>query len=170
MRILLTTILILILSSCNTERQLQKAEVRLAASGRLPEICASRYPLKDSIVYKDSTAFDTIYTEAIDTVRLPGDTVKLPGSVRVITRYKTIEKYTNGTSKLSACEAQVASLHRIIADQQKAIAEAQRTITEKEQFANTWKTKAGQRLWLWIIIGLLIGWIVRKPVARLTGL
>lgn len=162
----------MVLWSCNTERQLQKAEVRLAASGRLPSICASRYPLKDSVIYRDSTAYDTIYTEGTitDTVRLPGDTVQLPSSVRVITRYRTIEKYTNGTSELAACQIQVAGLHRTIAEQQKSISEAQQTAKEKEQLANNWKSKAGQRIWLWIIIGLLIGWIVRKPVAKLTGL
>lgn len=155
--------LLLGLLSCNTERQLQKAETRLAAAGRLAQVCAERYPAKDSIIVRDSTSFDTIYTEGviIDTLKKT-DTLPVPGPIRVITRtvYRIKESYSTGSVQLEACRGQLAALNRIIASQQQSILAKDREIEE-------WKTKAKQRIWLWIIIGLLVGWIVRKPLAAL---
>jgi hypothetical protein len=44
----------LLLIGCNPGKQLSKAEARLAQAGRLPAICAERYPVKDTTYIKDT--------------------------------------------------------------------------------------------------------------------
>jgi len=50
--LIISVVCFFIASSCNTEKRLQKAEVLLASKGRLAEICADRFPPKDSVVYR----------------------------------------------------------------------------------------------------------------------
>ncbi len=64
--------------SCNPGKQLQKAEARLAQAGRLPAICAERYPTKTDTTFVSDTLvkIDTFLSGEyiFDTIRV-NDTV-----------------------------------------------------------------------------------------------
>ena len=159
-------VFILAFFSCNTERQLQKAEVRLASAGRLPQICQDRFPARDSIVYRDSVSYDSIWleTSVTDTLNTK-DTIQLPSVTKTV--YKFRDVYSLGTAQLAACQAQATSLQRVIGEQQRTIADQASRLAACDTTIQQWKNKASQRIWLWIIIGLLVGWIVRKPLTAL---
>jgi hypothetical protein len=154
MRIL---ILALIALSCNPGKQLQKAEVRLAQAGRLPAICAERYPVKsDTLFVKDSVIkIDTFLSGEyiFDTIRINDTVINIQYKPLEIVKYKTLTKVKVVTDKAkeAAWSASVSQLQAKI-----GILSAQ---------ATEYKDKAKTRLnWLILLICGILGYSIRKPV------
>lgn len=154
MRIL---ILALVALSCNPGKQLQKAEVRLAQAGRLPAICAERYPVKsDTLFVKDSVIkIDTFLSGEyiFDTIRVNDTVIDIQYKPLEIVKYKTLTKIEVVTDKAkeAACNASVSQLQ---AQNQVLLAQ----LTE-------YKDKAKTRLnWLILLLCGIFGFAIRKPV------
>lgn len=153
---------------CNVEKKIQKAEILLAEKGRLPQICALRYPLKDSIVYRDSISYDTLYEGiySVDTI-YNRDTVKvfltLPAKIitKEVIKYRDI--YRENTSKVVECEKKNDELVKSVI---KCETEQVKLLNE----VSKWKSVAKQRWWfLWILLALALLITFRKNIVKFAG-
>ena len=151
----------LLLIGCNPGKQLSKAEARLAQAGRLPAICAERYPVKDTTYIKDTLVkIDTFLSGEyiFDTARI-NDTlyeVKYKPVVVYKTKYITKVEKVEDVAKIEALRASVSQL------------EANRA-TLSVQLAD-YKDKAKTRLnWLILAICVVFGFAIRKPVMALIN-
>lgn len=151
----------LLLMSCNPGKQLSKAEARLAQAGRLPAICAERFPNKDTSYIKDTVLeIDTFLSGEyiFDTIRV-NDTFYIDKYKRlVVYKTKTLTKVVKieDRAKIEALRASVSQL------------EANRAALLVE--VGQWKDKAKTRL-NWLILALCIGFgfAIRKPVMALIN-
>jgi hypothetical protein len=151
----------LLLIGCNPGKQLSKAEARLAQAGRLPAICAERYPVKDTTYIKDTLVkIDTFLSGEyiFDTARI-NDTlyeVKYKPVVVYKTKYITKVERVEDVAKIEALRASVSQL------------EANRAALSV-QLAD-YKDKAKTRLnWLILAICVVFGFAIRKPVMALIN-
>lgn len=156
-----------IATSCSTEKRIQKAEVLLASEGKLPEICASRFPPKDSIVYRDSVRWDTLYEGiySIDTV-YDKDTVKvyvtLPAKIitKEVVRYKDV--YRENTAKVEKLQQDNTSLSL-------KLSECDVEVANMKGEVEKWKDLAKTRWWfLWILLVIAVGITFRKSIFKLS--
>jgi hypothetical protein len=151
----------LLLMGCNPGKQLSKAEARLAQAGRLPAICAERYPIKDTTYIKDTLVrIDTFLSGEyiFDTARI-NDTlfeVKYKPVVVYKTKYITKVERIEDIAKIEGLRASVSQL------------EAQKS-TLSAQMAD-WRDKAKVRLnWLILVLCVVFGFSIRKPVMALIS-
>lgn len=153
--------------NCSTDKRLQKAELFLVKKGKLPQVCAERFPLKDTIIYKDSVKLDTIYQgiHTIDTV-FDKDTMKvfitLPAKTinKEVVKYRYI--YRENTAKVSDFEKKLSVCSSQSANKDLEIAKLRAELNE-------WQAVAKQRWWfLWILIFLAIAITLRRPVMGLV--
>jgi hypothetical protein len=151
----------LLLIGCNPGKQLSKAEARLAQAGRLPAICAERYPVKDTTYIKDTLVqIDTFLSGEyiFDTARI-NDTlyeVKYKPVVVYKTKYVTKVERVEDVAKIEALRGSVSQL------------EANRA-TLSAQLAE-YKDKAKTRLnWLILALCVAFGFAIRKPVMALIN-
>jgi hypothetical protein len=151
----------LLLIGCNPGKQLSKAEARLAQAGRLPAICAERYPVKDTTYIKDTLVqIDTFLSGEyiFDTARI-NDTVyevKYKPVIVYKTKYITKVERVEDVAKIEAMRASVSQL------------EANRA-TLLVQLAE-YKDKAKTRLnWLILALCVVFGFVIRKPVMALIN-
>jgi hypothetical protein len=167
--LIISVVCFFIASSCNTEKRLQKAEVLLASKGRLAEICADRFPPKDSVVYRDSVHFDTLYEGiySIDTI-YDKDTVKvyltLPAKIvtKEVIKYRDI--YRENTAKVKELEGKLS-----VCSLQSANYSIELVKLRAE--SSKWEKLAKQRWWfLWILILLAVGFTLRKKIFNLLKL
>ena len=159
MRILVLAGLLLI--GCNPGKQLSKAEARLAQAGRLPAICAERFPIKDTTYIKDTLVrIDTFLSGEyiFDTARI-NDTlyqVKYKPVIVYKTKYVTKVERVEDAAKVEALRASVSQL------------EANRAALLIE--VGQWKDKAKSRLnWLILALCVAFGFAIRKPVMALIS-
>lgn len=157
MRILILALLAL---SCNPGKQLQKAEVRLAQAGRLPAICAERYPVKiDTFFVKDSIVkIDTFLSGEyiFDTIHVNDTVIDIQYKPLEIIKTKTLTKVEVKVDKAveGALKAQIAHLE---ADKAALINEVTK-----------YKGKAKNRLnWLILLIAAGLGYSIRKPLTEI---
>lgn len=163
------------LLSCNAEKQLQKAETRLSQAGRLPKICADRFPSRDSIVVKDSLITDTLLLGEyiFDTIRV-NDTIhitKIVPSVKTVYKimYKTV--YKEKTDKIQSLQADLDKSRQDLAISNGKQTELLKEIQVIQNNLKAAQKEAKYRLWwLWIVICLCIGWTFRKFVKRIPFL
>ena len=150
------------LLSCNAEKQLQKAETRLSQAGRLANICADRFPARDSIIVKDSVTTDTLLLGEyiFDTIRV-NDTIVITKKVPVVkTRYKTQIVYRQDNAKAESIQASLDACNTDFADMSLGMLETQKDL-------DRYKKLATERLWfMWIILVCCIGWTFRKFIAK----
>jgi hypothetical protein len=151
----------LLLIGCNPGKQLSKAEARLAQAGRLPAICAERYPVKDTTYIKDTLVkIDTFLSGEyiFDTARI-NDTlyeVKYKPVVVYKTKYVTKVERVEDVAKIEALRGSVSQL------------EANRAALSV-QLAD-YKDKAKTRLnWLILALCVAFGFAIRKPVMALVN-
>lgn len=151
----------LLLIGCNPGKQLSKAEARLAQAGRLPAICAERYPVKDTTYIKDTLIqIDTFLSGEyiFDTARI-NDTlyeVKYKPVIVYKTKYITKIEKVEDVAKVEAMRASVSQL------------EANRAVL-LAQLAEC-KGKAKTRLnWLILALCVAFGFAIRKPVMALIN-
>ena len=159
MRILVLAGLLLI--GCNPGKQLSKAEARLAHAGRLPAICAERFPIKDTTYIKDTLVrIDTFLSGEyiFDTARI-NDTlyqVKYKPVIVYKTQYVTKVERVEDAAKVEALRASVSQL------------EAHRAslLTELGQCKDKAKTRLN---WLILACCVLFGFAIRKPVMAIIN-
>lgn len=151
----------LLLIGCNPGKQLSKAEARLAQAGRLPAICAERYPVKDTTYFKDTLVqIDTFLSGEyiFDTARI-NDTlyqVKYKPVVVYKTKYITKVERVEDVAKIEALRASVSQLEANRAALSVQLAE--------------YKDKARTRLnWLILVLCAVFGFAIRKPVMALIN-
>lgn len=151
----------LLLIGCNPGKQLSKAEARLAQAGRLPAICAERFPNKDTSYIKDTLIkIDTFLSgEYIyDTAKVNDTLYKIKYKPIVIYKTKTLTKIVKvvDMAKVEALRSSVSQL------------EAQKSVLSA-QLAD-WRDKAKTRL-NWLILALCIGFgfVIRKPVMAIIN-
>lgn len=159
MRILVLAGLLLI--GCNPGKQLSKAEARLAQAGRLPAICAERFPIKDTTYIKDTLVrIDTLLSGEyiFDTARI-NDTlyqVKYKPVIVYKTKYVTKVERVEDAAKVEALRVSVSQL------------EAHRAslLTELGQCKDKAKTRLN---WLILACCVLLGFVIRKPVMAIIN-
>ena len=151
----------LLLMSCNPGKHLSKAEARLAQAGRLPAICAERFPNKDTSYIKDTVLQIETFLSGeyiFDTARI-NDTlydVKYKPVVIYKTKYITKVERVEDRAKVESLSASVSQL-----EAQKAVLSAQ---------VGEWKDKAKTRLnWLILALCVAFGFAIRKPVMALIN-
>jgi hypothetical protein len=151
----------LLLIGCNPGKQLSKAEARLAQAGRLPAICAERYPVKDTTYIKDTLVqIDTFLSGEyiFDTARI-NDTlyeVKYKPVVVYKTKYVTKVERVEDVAKIEALRGSVSQLEANRAALSVQLAE--------------YKDKAETRLnWLILALCAVFGFAIRKPVMALIN-
>ena len=147
---------------CATEKQLQKAETKLAQAGRLAQICADRFPSRDSIVYRDSVRVDTAYEGEyiFDTIRV-NDTVYITKNVPVKVykiMYKTV--YKERTDKIEAVQLQLEACNNEFAELSLGMLDTQKALDQAKKDAKFYFW------WLWIVVVISIGWTFRKFIFR----
>lgn len=147
----------LIALSCNPGKQLQKAEVRLAQAGRLPAICAERYPVKSDTLYvRDSVLkIDTFLSGEyiFDTIRVNDTVINIQYKPLEIVKYKTLTKVEVVTDKAKEA-AWSASVSQLQAQNQLLSAQV-----------SEYKNKAKNRLnWLILLLCGILGYSIRKPL------
>jgi hypothetical protein len=146
--------------SCNSSKRLTKAEERLAMAGRLPAICSERYPIKADTTFLSDTIIkiDTFLSGEyiFDTIRVNDTVIDIEYKPLEIVKVKTLTKYiqVENTAQVRVLNTSVSQLQANRADLIKELGE--------------YKAKAKTRLnWLILIICLILGWSVRKPVTNL---
>lgn len=160
----LAFILVVCTLGCASEKQLQKAETKLAHSGRLAKICADRFPSRDSIIVKDSVITDTLLLGEyiFDTVRV-NDTVYVTKSVPVTkTMYKIMYKtvYKERTDKIEAIALQLEACNNDFADLSLGMLETQKELDKAKRDAKLYFW------WFWIVVVVSLCWTFRKIIAR----
>ena len=149
----------LLLIGCNPGKQLSKAEARLAQAGRLPAICAERYPVKDTTYIKDTLVkIDTFLSGEyiFDTARVNDILyeVKYKPVMVYKTKYITKVEKVEDVAKIEAMRASVSQLEANRASLLVELAE--------------YKDKAKTRLnWLILAFCVAFGFAIRKPVMTL---
>jgi hypothetical protein len=140
----------------------EKAAAYLQKKGKLAEVCANAYPVKETIIYKPG---DTVINE----ITTPGATITRTDTVVVNgeTVYKTIylqcpqSKVTTKTihdTVFNTVEntARVAQLQGAVADKDKQIEQ----LTAE---CDKWETKA-RKWWFWILAGIALTIGIRVAV------
>lgn len=165
--LIISVVFFFIATSCNTEKRLQKAEVLLASKGKLAGICASRFPPKDSIVYRDSVRFDTLYEGiySIDTV-YDKDTVKvyvtLPAKIITKEVIKFRDIYRENTAKVTELQTKNAECLGKTTNLEKQIISLQAELDKS-------KSKARTYAWfLWILLLVALAITFRKNILKLA--
>ena len=145
-----------VLFGCNPGKQLSKAEARLAQAGRLPAICAERYPVKDTTYIKDTLVkIDTFLSGEyiFDTLRINDTVWEIKYKPLEIIKTKTLTKteVIVDNAKVQALQASVSQL------------EAQKSALAIQM--SEYKDKARTRLyWLILVLCIIFGFAIRKPV------
>ena len=128
--------------------------------------CADKYPVKDSVIYKDTLRLDTLYMGDIvfDTI-VTKDTVyitkTLPAKTIVKTITQTKEVYRENTARVTQLQLELA------AKQQEAD-KLQGDLAKSEKDSSTYKSQRNKaRFNLWLIVALAGAWTFRKQLLGL---
>lgn len=146
--------------SCNPGKQLHKAEARLAQAGRLPAICAERYPTKTDTTFVSDTLvkIDTFLSGEyiFDTIRVNDTVIDIEYKPLEIVKVKTLTKYVQveNTAQVRILSASVSQLEANRAD----------LIKELGDYKAKAKTRLNWLIWLLIAISL---YLIRKPIINL---
>ena len=167
--IFLIVVVIFSITSCMTP---SKAVNYLKKKELLADTCAANFPVKDSItkVTVDTTIFDTLYLDGqivVDSIYLERGEEKYE-ITKVVTKTitKTVEvKVRDRAYETVLNEANVAIQKQLGAAETKSAALEELNAEQKV----TIKAKNKKIFWLYIIIGALIAWNFRKPIARLIN-
>lgn len=129
----------------------EKATAYLKKKGKLAEVCANEFPVKETVIYKKG---DTV----IQTVEVPGekititDTLNLNGEIVYRDRFiscpptKTTTKTVHDTVfQIRENTARVEQFKQLLADQDK---ELKATQDESDKYQNR-----AARWWVWILVG-----------------
>lgn len=156
-------LLLLLMAGCNPQRKIDKAKLRLDSSGQAAAYCALRFPVKDSIIIRDSVHFDTLYQGEtfFDTATVvESDTVfktivkTLPA--QVITKTQVVTKEVWRENK-AAYDSLKAYYEKKVSDLQFA---------NKKLAAYSDNLKKQRSTLFWLLLAALV-LIFRKPIYKL---
>jgi hypothetical protein len=148
------------LIGCSSEKQIQRAKNRLSANPlEAASFCASSFPNKETIIYRDSVTLDTIFLELTrtDTI-VDSDTVRITTTspAQVIT--KTLTKYK---------EVQIENTAKVEQQRQLLIRCEGRYDALQKKFENSEEQrKAWRKRFYWIIfviLGFAVGYVLKQP-------
>jgi hypothetical protein len=148
------------LIGCSSEKQIQRAKNRLSANPlEAASFCASSFPNKETIIYRDSVTLDTIFLELTrtDTI-VDSDTVRITTTspAQVIT--KTLTKYK---------EVQIENTAKVEQQRQLLIKCEGRYDALQKKFENSEEQrKAWRKRFYWIIfviLGFAVGYVLKQP-------
>ncbi len=162
-------LLLIMFAGCNPQRKIDKAKLRLDSSGQAAAYCALRFPVKDSIIIRDSVHFDTLYQGEtfFDTVTvIKSDTVfktivkTLPAQVITKTQVVTKEVWRENTAKYEALKTEY----------DKCKAEGGKLRQESAQKSAKITQIKNQRSTAYLLCLLLLVVLFRKPLFKLIRL
>ena len=165
-RRILVWVCVFIFVGCNPSRKVERAINTLNNNpDRASQYCAAKYPLKDTVIYRDTTVYDTIWgitPVQVDTIFKKDTTIITITSptktiIKTVTKYKEVVK--EPTTKIEeqrqlylACERRYQELY---------------IKYEGEQVAKkTWRERFW---WIFVVAAALLGFTIRKPIANLIG-
>jgi hypothetical protein len=148
------------LIGCSSEKQIQRAKNRLSANPlEAASFCASSFPNKETIIYRDSVTLDTIFLELTRT-----DTIVDSDTVRIITTSpaqvitKTLTKYK---------EVQIENTAKVEQQRQLLIrCEGRYDALQKKFEKSEEQRKAWRKRFYWIIfviLGFAVGYVLKQP-------
>lgn len=145
-------LILLVFSSCAT-----MSEAYLAKKGRLPVICAERFPVQiDTIIQKDTILKTDTFLSGeyiFDTLRVNDTIINIQYKPLVVKQVKTLTKIVKVEDK-AKIEALNGSVKRL---------EAQNSVLLSQ--VNEYKSKAKSRLnWLILLCAVILGYSIRKPL------
>jgi hypothetical protein len=148
------------LFSCNVEKQANKKVAWLLAHDLMDDNCARLFPVRDSLVVRDSTSFDTLYVENEVFIR---DTIIKEGKViyiekkcpphQVITKIVTRDSiiYKRQTSEEDRLKGEILKKEKLIAEKDAMIIAKDKKIDK-----NNWWKIACIITWALIVIYVVI--------------
>lgn len=163
-RLLIITTLALVFSGCYTEkanqRRLNKAVALVTSRPILmSQLCGSAYPIKETTFVKEPVmVLDTIYEVPFNDTIITQDTVyivkTIPAKIITKTIYKEREVVKENTAKIEQqkqlyiqCEDKYQKLY------------LKWEVADKKANSRFW--------WLLVLIALIVGYVLRKPIASL---
>lgn len=166
-RRILVWVCVFVFAGCSPSRKVEKAiNILNNNPDKASSYCATRFPLKDTVIYRDSIKYDTIFALTpvqVDTIFKKDTTIITITSptktiVKTVTQYKEVIK--EPTAKIEeqrqlylACEKRYQELY---------------IKYEGEEVAKkAWKERFW---WILIVAAALLGFTIRKPIAKLIGL
>ena len=147
-------ILSIVFTACNPSKRLYKAIDELNKHPiESAKYCADKYPVKDTVIYRDSVAFDTLYMgEYVFDTTVVKDTVYITKTVpktitKTVTQVKEVLRENTARvkefeGKYLTCESKYQSL---FLDYEKAV----------KQGFDYRKQRDKMRLWFWILVGAI---------------
>lgn len=164
--------ILLLLTSCSVERKTQRKTAWLISHDLLDDVCSRNFPVRDSVVTKDSVRFDTLYLDSEaeilhDTVVSQGDTVfriiekKCPPQI-VLTKFVKRDSIIYRTNT-----AEVERLKGVILDKDKQIkAKDDIIINQQEKIdKNDWWKMAFLILAFVNVLGFVFRFfVIKKPL------
>jgi len=157
--------LVLIATSCLPNRKFAKAvKIMNDQPDQAAWYCAVKFPVKDTVIYRDSITYDTIVNTNYfsDTTTIHDTTtITSPAKTLVKTVYKVKEIVRENTAKVQALEYALTESTKIISKKDSEVDECR----EK---SNEWEKLAKKRFWwLLLLIAAVAGWILRKPLMKI---
>jgi hypothetical protein len=156
-------VLLWMLFGCTTTRKAFDIVGRPENSGKLSTLCADKYPVKDSVIVRDSISFDTIYVGSdpvFDTIRI-GDTVRIIKTVeKVVTKTVTQVKevYRENTARVVSLRKQVEGLSGAV----------DKAVGERDEWMDAAKQFKGQRnkayMWWGVLVASCLVYIFRRQI------
>lgn len=163
----LLVVMLLIATSCLPNRKFAKAVgVMNDHPDQAAWYCAIKFPVKDTIIYRDSVTYDTIYDTNyfVDTTTIHDTINKIvssPAKTLVKTIYKVKEIVRENTAKVQALESSLIESTKIISRKDDEVKECQKK-------SNEWEATAKKRFWwLLLLIAAIAGWVLRKPLMKM---
>lgn len=163
----------LFFSSCMTP---QKAVSYLKKKNLLSDTCAANFPVKDSIVVRDSVSFDTLYLETLpeDVIDFSKEDSVVKQQVRTQVKTILVTKTVRHDSIIirrdiaheSVLDKQISKQNFLIIEQDKTIAVKEAKIAEQK---GTISQKNRFIFKMWLLIALLVAVIFRKPLFNLIN-
>ena len=147
-------ILSIVFTACNPSKRLYKAIDELNKHPiESAKYCADKYPVKDTVIYRDSVAFDTLYMgEYVFDTTVVKDTVYITKTVpktitKTVTQVKEVLRENTARvkefeGKYLTCESKYQSL---FLDYEKSV----------KQGFDYRKQRDKMRLWFWILVGAI---------------
>lgn len=157
--------LVLIATACLPNRKFAKAvKIMNDQPDQAAWYCAVKFPIKDTVIYRDSITYDTIVNTNYfsDTTTIHDTTtITSPAKTLVKTVYKVKEIVRENTAKVQALEYALTESTKIISKKDSEVDECR----EK---SNEWEKLAKKRFWwLLLLIAAVAGWILRKPLMKI---
>ena len=164
---MLTWACVFVFMGCSTSRKVERAiNILNNNPDRAAEFCLNKYPSKDTIIYRDSTVLDTIYSLTpvqVDTI-FKADTTIITVTSPTKTIIKTVTKYKEVTKEPTA---KIEEQRQLYLACEKRYQELYIKYEGEEVAKKTWRERFW---WIFIVAAALLGFTIRKPIAKLIRL